>query len=85
MTKPRVKAGLFEMARVAGAEARRIRHTQDLLVRDEAHAGQIRKAEVFEDIERLIYTIVPVQDEVRRVLTPVARARAAKKKIGRSA
>lgn len=89
MTKPRVKATLWEMAAAAGGEASRIRASQRALVRcgmrDKPSDDQIRKAEVFEDLERLIYTIMPVQDEVRKVLAPIARAMATKDKFDREA
>lgn len=84
---PRKRASLKEMARVAGLEAERIRTTQAALVRgqmrDKPHEGEIRRAEVFEDIERLLYAIDQVPDQVRNVLTPVFRAMATKEKFER--
>lgn len=77
----------MEMAEIAGREAERIRVTQAALVkggmRDKPHADEIRRAEVFEDIERLIFTIEPVKDEVRKIIAPIARAMATKEKFER--
>lgn len=89
MAQRRVKAGLWEMLEAAQDEAQRIRSTQRVLVkgkmRDRPCPKQIRKAEVFEDIEKLIATIIPVQDEVRKVLIPSAKAIAEQKRLDRAA
>lgn len=76
----RKRAGLTEMLMVAGREADRIRFTQNVLIkggmRTTPHEGEIRKAEVFEDITRLIAAIMPVRNEVLRVLGPTLKAMA---------
>jgi hypothetical protein len=81
----RKKAGLWEMAEVAGAEAERIRSTQAALVKyganKEVIASEIRRAEVFEDIERLIYTMMPVKAKVAEVMRPIAQAMATKNRF----
>ncbi len=87
MSQPRKRAGLSEMARIAGAEASRIRAVQAALAKDGGAAAtsatQIRRAEVFEDIERLIIAIMDVPDRVREVLAPVMRAMATAEKFER--
>lgn len=76
----RKPARLWEMAELVAAEARRIRIVQEGLVREgvrkEPHAGMIRNAEIFEDIERLLLAIEPVRKEVHRVIAPVIKAMA---------
>lgn len=87
MTQPRKRADLSEMARAAGAEANRIRTVQAALTKsggsEAASATQIRRAEVFEDIERLIIAIMDVPDRVREVLAPVMKAMATVEKFKR--
>lgn len=83
----RKRAGLTEMALVVGDEAARIRTVQAALVktgeRAEPDAHQIRKAEVCEDIERLLFAIMDKQKEVRDVLAPVMRAMATAERFER--
>lgn len=66
------------MIAVSLDEASRIRASQRALIaaefRTEPDARQIRKAEVHEDIARLIMAIQPVRDQVHRVLAPVIKA-----------
>lgn len=86
MTGPaRKKAGLWEMAEIAGNEAERIRSTQAALVNGginkEPVASEIRRAEVFEDIERLIFTMMPVKTKVAEVMRPIAQAMATKNRF----
>lgn len=87
--RPRAKASLWDMAEAVREEAERIRSTQRVLVksgmRERQSQSQIRKAQTFEDIEKLIRTIIPVQDQVRSVLIPAARAISAQKKADREA
>lgn len=67
------------MANVAREEAGRIRVTQAARRRafgEEAHAGQIAKADAFDDIADLILTIIPVKAQVAALLAPIAGARA---------
>lgn len=74
----RKRAGLTEMLQVAGREADRIRFTQQLLVREgmrtSPHPGEMRKAEVYDDITRLIAAIMSARNEVQRVLAPIMKA-----------
>lgn len=80
MSERRKRAGLMEMATLVGDEARRIRITQDALVElgelEKAATREIRRAEVFEDLERLIYAIMPVREQVHKLLAPVIAAMA---------
>lgn len=80
MTAARKRTGLWDMANVAREEANRIRHVQDALVRhgdlEQPHAGQIAKADAFDDIADLILTIIPVKREVGALIAPIAAARA---------
>jgi hypothetical protein len=70
----------MEMAVLIGDEARRIRFTQNALVKAGINKAptpsEIRRAEVFEDAERLIYAIQPVRDQVHKILAPVIAAMA---------
>ncbi|MEW5421924.1 hypothetical protein [Amorphus sp. 3PC139-8] len=65
------------MAEAAATEASRIRAAQAALInaghRTEAHPEMIRRAEVFEDIDRLVCAIMPVRDEVFRAVAPVLK------------
>lgn len=85
MSEQRKRAGLTEMALLAGEEARRIRVVQAGLVRHgslaQPHAGQIRRAEVFEDMERIFFAMQAVRSEVQRILAPVLRAMATAEKF----
>lgn len=72
------RASLWEMALTVGEEAQRIRTTQKALVSlgclTEPHPDQIRKAEVYEDIQRLVLAIDPVKNAVGKILEPVLKA-----------
>ena len=74
----RKKAGLSEMADLVASEARRIRIVQAELVRSGAlekpSETQMRRAEVFDDIETLLLAIQPVRSEVHRILAPIIKA-----------
>lgn len=76
----RKRAGLWTMLQTASSEAHRINGIQEALVRtgmrDEPCPDQIAKANVFSDIADLISTIIPVKEDVAKVLAPVAKARA---------
>lgn len=78
MTQQRKRAGLTEMADLAGSEARRIRIVQAGLVREgmlkQPHADQIRRAEVFEDIELFFLAVQPVREQVVEIVGPVLKA-----------
>lgn len=84
----RKRAGLTEMLMVAGREADRIRFTQDALMkagcRTKPHEGEMRKAEVFDDITRLIAAIMGARQEVQRVLAPIMRAMETAEKFPRT-
>lgn len=84
MTGPaRKKAGLWEMAEVVGTEAERVRSSQAAIVKAgyAPIASEIRKAEVLEDLERLIYTMMPVKAKVAEVMRPIAQAMATKNRF----
>ena len=76
----RKRAGLWTMLQTASSEAHRINGIQEALVRngmrDKPCPDQIAKADVFADIADLISTIIPVKEDVAKVLAPVAKARA---------
>lgn len=76
----RKRAGLWTMLQTASSEAHRINGIQEALVRngirDKPCPAQIAKADVFADIADLISTIIPVKEDVAKVLAPVAKARA---------
>ncbi|MDR6431265.1 hypothetical protein [Brucella pseudogrignonensis] len=76
----RKRAGLWTMLQTASSEAHRINGVQDALVRngmrDKPCPNQIAKANVFTDIADLISSIIPVKEDVAKVLAPVAQARA---------
>lgn len=80
MTAARKRTGLLDMALVAREEADRIRLVQAVLVKEgdleRPSAGQIRKADAFDDIADLIHTIIPVKREVGAIIAPIAAARA---------
>lgn len=76
----RKRAGLWAMLQAASSEAHRINGIQEALVRngmrDKPCPNQIAKADVFSDIADLISSIIPVKEDVAKVLAPVAQARA---------
>lgn len=87
MAPPRKRAGLNEMALVVCDEGSRIRHTQAALVRAGAQTApdprQIRKAEVYDDIARLLFAIMERRAEVTALLAPIVRAMATAEKFER--
>lgn len=78
MTARRKRAGLREMADAAATEAGRIRAAQAALVsaghRDEPSPDMIRRAETFEDLDRLVSAIIPVREQVLKAVAPVLKA-----------
>lgn len=76
----RKRAGLWTMLQTARSEGDRIKGVQEALVRkgirDNPCPDQMAKAHTFLDIADLISTIIPVKEDVAKVLAPVAQARA---------
>lgn len=87
MSTPRKRAGLNEMALLACDEASRIRHTQAALIkagiREAPHPAEIRRAEVYEDMARLLFAIMERRAEVYELLAPIVRAMATAEKFER--
>lgn len=74
----RKPARLEEMVEVVLDEASRLRASQRALVlaglRTSPDARQMRKADVYDDIARLLWAIIPLKQQVHAVLAPELKA-----------